>query len=72
MAGDDWEYQVRHRAYELWNAAGRPNGKHQQFWEAAERELKRMGGSAAKVGEEAVMGEGSAGPIANGIHRDTP
>ena len=36
----DWEYQVRHRAYELWNAAGRPDGKHQEFWEAAERELK--------------------------------
>ena len=41
MPGEDWEYQIRHRAYELWNAAGRPDGKHQQFWEAAERELKR-------------------------------
>ena len=41
VGGDDWDYQVRHRAYELWNEAGRPDGKHQQFWEAAERELKR-------------------------------
>ncbi len=40
MEGDEWEYQVRHRAYELWNAAGRPDGKHLQFWEAAEQELK--------------------------------
>ena len=39
--GDDWEYQVRHRAYELWNEAGRPDGKHLQFWEAAVQELKR-------------------------------
>ena len=39
--GDDWDYQVRHRAYELWNEAGRPDGKHLQFWEAAEQELKR-------------------------------
>ena len=39
MADEDWEYQVRHRAYELWNAAG--DGKHLQFWEAAERELKK-------------------------------
>ena len=38
---DDWDYQVRHRAYELWNEAGRPDGKHLQFWEAAEQELKR-------------------------------
>ena len=41
MAEEDWEYQVRHRAYELWNAAGRPDGKHLQFWEAAEREMKK-------------------------------
>jgi hypothetical protein len=36
---DDFEYHVRHRAYELWVASGRPDGKHQDFWEAAEREL---------------------------------
>ena len=41
MADEDWEYQVRHLAYELWNAAGRPDGKHLQFWEVAERELKK-------------------------------
>ena len=41
MVGDDWDYQVRHRAYELWNEAGRPDGKHLQFWETAEQELKR-------------------------------
>lgn len=37
---DDFEYEVRHRAYELWVADGRPDGKHQQYWELAERELK--------------------------------
>ena len=41
LAEEDWEYVVRHRAYELWIAAGRPDGKHLQFWEAAERELKK-------------------------------
>ena len=46
MAEEDWEYQVRHRAYELWNAAGRPDGKHFQFWEAAERELKAASASS--------------------------
>ena len=39
---DDFEYQVRHRAYELWVAGGRPDGTHQQFWELAERELKTL------------------------------
>lgn len=37
---DDFEYHVRHRAYELWVEAGRPDGKHLEFWEAAEREMK--------------------------------
>ena len=41
MAREDWEYRVRHRAYELWTRAGRPDGKHLQFWEVAEQELKR-------------------------------
>ena len=39
---EDWEYQVRHRAYELWQAAGRPDGQHLRFWELAERELKNV------------------------------
>ena len=54
LAEDDWEYQVRHRAYELWNEAGRPDGKHQQFWEVAERELK---GARAVSGPETPDGE---------------
>jgi hypothetical protein len=49
---DEFEYHVRHRAYELWVKAGRPDGKHQDFWEEAERELKaqhktQLNGSAA-------------------------
>ena len=37
---DEFEYEVRHRAYELWVASGRPDGKHQQFWEEAECEIR--------------------------------
>ena len=37
---EEYEYEVRHRAYELWVASGRPDGKHQQFWEEAEREIR--------------------------------
>ena len=37
---EEYEYEVRHRAYELWVASGRPDGKHQQFWEEAEKEIR--------------------------------
>ncbi len=75
MPEEDWEYQVRHRAYELWNAAGRPDGKHQQFWEAAERELKRAAAgerqTSQAAGARAVKSHPAHPPAApDGSHRD--
>lgn len=35
------EQQIRERAYQLWEAAGKPEGREQDFWLQAERELKR-------------------------------
>ena len=32
--------QIRQRAYELWQLAGRPEGSDQEFWYEAERELQ--------------------------------
>ncbi len=32
--------QIRQRAYELWEAAGCPEDREQEFWHEAERELK--------------------------------
>ena len=32
--------QIRQRAYELWEAAGCPEGREQEFWHEAERELQ--------------------------------
>ena len=32
------EYEIRNRAYELWEIAGRPNGQHLTFWLLAEKE----------------------------------
>ena len=61
LPGEDWEYQIRHRAYELWNAAGRPDGKHQQFWEAAERELKRAEAAEKAATHAADAQNGSRG-----------
>jgi hypothetical protein len=28
------------RAYEIWQASGRPDGKHEEHWYTAERELR--------------------------------
>ncbi|WP_426435583.1 DUF2934 domain-containing protein [Bradyrhizobium genosp. P] len=33
--------QIRQRAHEFWEAAGKPEGRQNQFWFEAERELER-------------------------------
>lgn len=33
------EEEIRKRAYELWKAAGEPNGKMDRLWYEAEKEL---------------------------------
>ena len=33
--------RIRHRAYEIWDARGRPDGESGAHWLAAERELLR-------------------------------
>ena len=32
--------QIRIRAHQLWELAGRPEGREEEFWHEAERELK--------------------------------
>jgi hypothetical protein len=32
--------QIRERAHQLWELAGRPEGREQEFWYQAEREFK--------------------------------
>lgn len=34
------EEDIRKRARELWEAAGRPEGRDEEFWHEAERRLK--------------------------------
>lgn len=38
MSGDDRTEQQRERAYALWDQAGRPEGRHDEFWEQAGHE----------------------------------
>lgn len=42
---DDREQRIRRRAYELWEAEGRPDGREQEHWAQAHRELMSMGGA---------------------------
>jgi Protein of unknown function (DUF2934) len=41
--------QIRERAHQLWEAAGRPEGREHDFWYQAEHELK---GDAANSPDE--------------------
>jgi hypothetical protein len=36
------EDEIRTLAYELWVAAGRPEGRQQEFWIEAERQLRQQ------------------------------
>lgn len=36
------EDDVRNRAYNLWEQEGRPEGRHDEHWQQAERELKTV------------------------------
>ena len=39
--------RIRDRAYELWESEGRPDGRHDEHWHRARRELDGEGGSSA-------------------------
>ena len=34
------EEQIRERSHQLWEAAGKPEGRHEEFWRQAERQLR--------------------------------
>jgi hypothetical protein len=37
--------QIRARAHQLWEISGRPEGRRDEFWHEAERELRNSDGS---------------------------
>jgi hypothetical protein len=39
--------QIIHRAYELWEKAGKPDGRDQEFYRQAEQELRNEDKSSA-------------------------
>ncbi|WEK06082.1 MAG: DUF2934 domain-containing protein [Candidatus Devosia phytovorans] len=48
------ENQVKQRAYQLWEADGRPEGKDKQYWLAAEAEVTAPDGKPAKAPRKRV------------------
>lgn len=67
----DLDQQVRDLAYRLWEQAGRPEGRSEEFWLAARQEL---GGGAAGPGENFdLLGEQSPEAMAqHGIPAGMP
>ncbi len=41
MAEDnDFDKKIRERAFKLWQDAGSPDGRHEEFWHQAKEELE--------------------------------
>ena len=74
---DDDEYHIRQRAYDLWEEAGRPDGRHLDFWNAAEQEA-RIGGVKSKEADTTppsnALDEGLAGtfPASDPLSETSP
>ena len=48
---DDIGHVIRRRAYELWEQAGCPEGRNEEFWHAARAEIEGEGAGKAPVEE---------------------
>ncbi|MFC5354941.1 DUF2934 domain-containing protein [Azospirillum himalayense] len=46
------EHRIRHRAYEIWEQEGRPEGRRAEHWERACRELQEEDERAKEQGSE--------------------
>ena len=57
---NDLEADVRARAYDLWEAAGRPDGRGDEFWHEACAEIAVVRGKAAQHGADPVGGASSS------------
>lgn len=65
----DSENWIKHRAYELWEADGRPDGKHEEHWNKATAEFhaKQNGTAPSGVKKPAARKKANvkAQPVAN-------
>jgi hypothetical protein len=53
--------EIQTRAYQLWEEAGRPEGRDQEFWHQAERELtEKMQSLEQEIPTESVVPQSPA------------
>ncbi len=51
-SNEEFDQRVRERAYAMWEEAGRPEGRAEEFWERARQELGDTQTAAAEETEE--------------------
>lgn len=56
--------RIRDRAYELWEKEGRPDGRHDEHWHQARRDLDGEDGSAPADSATESAPDGAPGPDA--------
>ena len=63
---EDDRDRIRHRAYQIWENAGRPDGRDLEHWLQAEHEMVARGGGGSRVGVpgETATTQPEAGPKA--------
>lgn len=66
----DTEKRIRERAHEIWEAEGRPHGRHEEHWRlareqvAGEKELEKMGGPLPEAAKRPARRTRAAKPKA--------
>ncbi|MEQ8695627.1 MAG: DUF2934 domain-containing protein [Bauldia litoralis] len=53
--GTENEHLIRERAYELWEADGRPDGKKDDHWAQAARELEEASTSKPSLASDPIV-----------------
>ena len=60
MPSSDKKEAIHKKAYEIWEAEGRPEGKHEEHWSRAEEEMTEPKKAAAKQAPHAKKAEPAA------------
>ncbi|NYZ17321.1 DUF2934 domain-containing protein [Azospirillum sp. RWY-5-1] len=64
--------RIRDRAYELWESEGRPDGRHEEHWHQARRELDGEGASsAADSAADSAPGPDAGIPVPGNASQDS-
>jgi hypothetical protein len=59
MADDMHEEKIRALAYELWQKDGSPDGRADEYWEAARTQVENEGGGAPEEKRPEAVTEGA-------------